>query len=79
MSAVILAAGMGSRLREIHDRPKGFLKFGDKPIIEESLNRLIQSGIERICIVTGYRSSFYEVLAKKYEGVTTIFNPFYSS
>ena len=40
-SAVILAAGMGTRLRgELEDRPKGFLELGDRPIISESIERL---------------------------------------
>jgi len=44
--AVILAAGMGSRLRgTIEDKPKGFLQLGNKPIIEESITRLIRIGI----------------------------------
>ncbi len=36
--AVILAAGMGSRLKgTIEEKPKGFLQFGNKSIIEESI------------------------------------------
>ena len=35
ISLVILAAGMGTRLREAHaDTPKGFVELGSKPIIE---------------------------------------------
>jgi len=60
-TAVILAAGMGTRLKELGQlQPKGFLKLGEKTIIEESINRLSQSGIERIIIVTGHLSEFYE-------------------
>ena len=40
--AVILAAGMGSRLGDKNDqKPKGFLKLGSQSIIEESINKLI--------------------------------------
>ena len=36
-TAVILAAGMGTRLKELGQlQPKGFLKLGEKTIIEES-------------------------------------------
>ena len=48
-TAVILAAGVGSRLRGIlDDKPKGFLQLGTKPIIEESISKLIRSGISKL-------------------------------
>ncbi len=73
--AVILAAGIGSRLRNIHnDKPKGFIQLGDKPIIEESISRLIYSGVNEIIIVTGYQNQFYDRLKKKYPFVKTIKN-----
>lgn len=73
--AVILAAGVGSRLRSIHnDKPKGFLQLGDKPIIEESILRLVYSGINEIIIVTGYQNHYYDELKKKYPFVKTIKN-----
>lgn len=54
-TAVILAAGMGVRLK---DRgrlsPKGCLCLGEKSIVEESVLRLLATGIERIVIVTGH-------------------------
>ena len=46
-TAVILAAGRGTRLAgELKDCPKGFLRLGGKPIIEESIDRLLAAGIE---------------------------------
>ncbi len=73
--AVILAASMGSRLRGIvDDRPKGFLQLDNKPIIEESITRLIRIGITKIVIVTGYKSEFYDKLKEKYPFVVTIKN-----
>jgi 2-aminoethylphosphonate-pyruvate transaminase len=73
--AVILAAGIGSRLRAIHnDKPKGFLQLGDKPIIEESIARLVYSGINEIVIIAGYQNHFYDELKKKYPFVKTIKN-----
>ena len=66
-TAAILAAGMGTRLGdELNDRPKGFLELGDKPIVEESVQRLSDAGIERIVIVTGYGAEHYERLASRY-------------
>jgi len=73
--AVILAAGMGSRLKgTVDDRPKGFLHFGSKSIIEESITKLIRIGITRIVIVTGYHSEYYEKLKEKYPFLVTIKN-----
>jgi 2-aminoethylphosphonate-pyruvate transaminase len=61
--AVILAAGMGTRLAgELDDRPKGFLQLGDRPIIEESIERLAGAGIRDVVIVTGHHAEFYESL-----------------
>lgn len=74
-TAVILAAGIGSRLRNIHnDKPKGFLQLGDKPIIEESIARLVFAGINEIIIVNGYQYHYYDELKKKYPFVKTIKN-----
>lgn len=57
--AVILAAGTGSRLRGVlDDRPKGFLKLGEKPIIEESIAKLVRSGVTDIVIINGYRHEY---------------------
>jgi len=72
-SAVILAAGMGTRLRgELEDRPKGFLQLGERPIIVESLECLIEAGIEDVVIVTGHCAAHYEALAVDYDGFVRI-------
>lgn len=76
-TAVILAAGQGTRLRsELADRPKGFLRLGARPIVEESLLRLAAFGINDIVIVTGYAAHHYEQLARTYpQWVRTVHNP----
>lgn len=79
-TAVILAAGMGTRLGETGKlMPKGFLQLGGRPIIEESIMRLAAADITRIVIVTGYMRDRYEVLADDYSGlVSTVHNPKFS-
>ena len=74
--AVILAAGQGTRLREVvSEGPKGFLRLGKQPIIQESLEKLLAAGIDEVVIVTGYGSGHYEALASLYSGkVRTIHN-----
>ncbi len=75
-TAVILAAGMGLRLAELGTRlPKGFLCPGRRPIVEESLDRLVAAGIERVVVVTGHLRDFYEDLRLVRPGlVTTVHN-----
>ncbi len=75
-TAVILAAGMGTRLRdEVDDHPKGFLRLGSQPIIEESIERLVAAGIRDIIIVTGHCASHYDRLAAGQDGlVRTVHN-----
>jgi 2-aminoethylphosphonate-pyruvate transaminase len=78
--AVILAAGMGSRLGDSACQgPKGFIRLGDRPIIEEAIDKLASAGIERIVIVTGHKADWYDELARASGGyVTTVHNPRFS-
>lgn len=70
---------MGARLSEhIHDIPKGFIQFGDKPIIEESIEKLLEFNIEEIIIVTGYLSHFYEELARRFSCIVITHNEKFS-
>jgi choline kinase len=79
-SAVILAAGMGTRLREAgHDEPKGFLQLGDRPIVEESIERLTDAGVEDVVLVTGHRAEQYERLGARFPNlVRTVRNVDYA-
>ncbi len=78
-TAVILAAGRGTRLGKIGTEiPKGFLKLGDKPIVEESIDKLAAVGVKRVVIVTGHLARFYDELAARRPGlVETAQNPKY--
>lgn len=69
-TAVILAAGLGSRLKDrTTDMPKGFINIGGKPLIEQSVSKLLKAGIEKIVIGTGHASDHYEKFALNYSGV----------
>jgi 2-aminoethylphosphonate-pyruvate transaminase len=76
-SAVILAAGRGTRLAgHVDDRPKGFLELGVLPIIEESIDRLVTAGMRDVLIVTGHCAGHYEELARRRASlVRTVHNP----
>ena len=48
MKAMILAAGLGSRLRPLTDsRPKALIDINGVPMLEIVLRRLIKAGFER--------------------------------
>ena len=79
-TAVILAAGMGTRLRAAHvDLPKGFVELGGTSLIEQSLLRLEEAGINDVVIVTGYAAEHYHQLAARYDGfIRLVHNPEYA-
>jgi len=55
MKAIILAAGMGTRLMPYtKDIPKGMLQFQNKSLIERQIDTLRSSGITDITIIKGY-------------------------
>jgi len=55
-AAVILVAGVGSRLRPITDtRPKALAPVGDETILGRAVRLLLDFGISRLILATGYR------------------------
>ena len=56
MKAVILAAGMGTRLRPITEKvPKCMVKVNNETIISNQTNNLLDNGIKDILVVGGYK------------------------
>jgi dTDP-glucose pyrophosphorylase len=61
MKAIILAAGKGTRMRELtQEVPKPMLKVQGKPILEHIVSGLVGAGIHDIFIVTGYQAETIE-------------------
>ena len=55
MKAIILAAGVGSRIKPFADNcPKSLLKVGDNTILEMMISHIQDCGINEIIIVVGY-------------------------
>ncbi len=55
MKALILAAGMASRLRPLTlNTPKCLLEIGDRSLLQRSIDALIEAGVNEFVIVTGY-------------------------
>ena len=63
MKALILAAGIGKRLKT--NIPKILLKIGNKNLLERHLENLLSLGIRNIGIVIGYKSSQLKNFIKK--------------
>lgn len=79
-TAVILAAGLGSRLQDTWaDAPKGLLPLGDTPIIERSILQLLRHGVTEIVLVTGYHAAQFAPLAARYPAIKTVHNPCYAT
>jgi dTDP-glucose pyrophosphorylase len=61
MKAVILAAGKGTRMRELtNEMPKPMLQVQSKPILEHIITGLLATGIREICVITGFRADVIE-------------------
>jgi UDP-N-acetylglucosamine diphosphorylase / glucose-1-phosphate thymidylyltransferase / UDP-N-acetylgalactosamine diphosphorylase / glucosamine-1-phosphate N-acetyltransferase / galactosamine-1-phosphate N-acetyltransferase len=61
MKAVILAAGKGTRMRDLTRRlPKPMLRVQGKPILEHIVTGILAAGIRDIFIVTGFRAEVIE-------------------
>lgn len=57
MKTVILAAGKGTRMKELTaDIPKPLLRINNKPILEYILNKLKFIGIKDVLLIVGYLS-----------------------
>lgn len=78
-TAVIMAAGMGTRFGEKTEMmPKGFVPYKGKAMVIRSIETLIECGIEHIIIGTGYHKEWYEALMQQYPQVECVFSPRYA-
>ena len=60
MKAIILAAGRGSRMKNLTDeRPKCMVELHGKSLLEWQLQALREAGVDDIAIVTGYKREMF--------------------
>ena len=80
MKAVILAAGLGSRLRPITDEvPKCMVPVNGIRIIDKQIDNLLRAGVDDIYVVSGYKAEVLDAhLKEKYPTVKIIANSRYS-
>jgi NDP-sugar pyrophosphorylase family protein len=61
MKAIILAGGLGSRLRPFTEIiPKPLLPIGEKAVLEIQIERLKKHGFDEIFLATNYKSDYVE-------------------
>lgn len=79
--AVILAAGLGTRLRPLtNDTPKCLLKIGPKTIIEHQIENLRECGIRGITMVIGHEADKVKTFCEENSwDLNFIYNNFYSN
>jgi choline kinase len=73
--AIILAAGMGTRLRSVvDDRPKGLIEIDGETLVGRSMRLLRGAGVTEIAIVAGYRADAYHRFAAREPDVRLLTN-----
>jgi MurNAc alpha-1-phosphate uridylyltransferase len=74
MKAMILSAGMGSRMGDLtKNTPKPLLKIGNQTLLEMQLNKLIQAGISQLLINVSYLGNqIIEFVSNKYKNTPNL-------
>jgi choline kinase len=75
--AVVVAAGLGSRLKPYtNDLPKTLIEIDGATMIRRSIKIMLEHGIEEIIVVVGYKKELIAEHLKDYP-VKFVHNPFY--
>lgn len=78
--AILMAAGLGTRMRPLTERmPKPLVKVKGIPMIETVIEGLKDRGIDEITVVTGYLGDMFIGLQSKYPGLSIVSNPDYET
>jgi MurNAc alpha-1-phosphate uridylyltransferase len=74
MKAMILAAGMGSRMGSLTQKiPKPLLKIGNQTLLEIQINKIIQAGVNQVLINVSYLGDqIIEFVSNKYKNLANL-------
>ena len=79
MQAIILAAGLGTRLRPITDEvPKCMVSVNGIRIIDKQIDNLHKAGVKDIVVVGGYKADVLKKHLERYNGITFVENSRYA-
>ena len=78
--AILMAAGLGSRMRPLTDTiAKPLVRVNGVPLIETVIAALERRDVAEIYVVTGYKADQFAPLAEKYPNVRLVHNAEYAT
>lgn len=78
--AVLMASGMGTRLRPFTEKtPKPLLEVCGEPMVETLIESLEKRGVSEIIVVVGHLGEQFAYLKEKYGNIRLVENPDYET
>ena len=73
MRAILMAAGMGTRLRPLTEKtPKSLIEVNGMSLLERQIINLKEIGIDEIIVLTGYLHEKFDDLVEKYKLIKVV-------
>src|SRR5664280_1728815 len=76
INAVILAGGLGTRLRPVvPDRPKVLAMINNRPFLSYILDQIEEIGVQNVLLCTGFKgNSIYETFGNVYKSLHLVYS-----